>query len=381
MCSIARLASTLFLVCALLPPSVAGQGYTIDLTGTPDRRVPTPFSRVVGLQPLGDSHVAIADNLEPVVVVVDYTSGERAAVGRRGQGPGEWQVPSRLLAGPAKSVWLVDPGKRVLHQIAQDAHLVRSIPWPTLPGEAAAAQPQGTDAGGAIFVQGRGFGASGVSDSIPIARWDPITGATRRMLQLPNPLQVQASVGGGGQFTFRRGNGTPFATRALWTGLPAGGVAVAWPDPYLVERVEGPGRRSAGEQLSYTPTRVTSAERNEWREGQAQRARQGSSFGGGSTSGPPAPPVVADGAFPETLPPFLDTARIVADPDGNVWIPRAGPAGARTVDYDIVHPGGGRMGRARLTRGSAVWAVDATHVHVVTTDSETGLQYVERFRR
>lgn len=380
MLSVRRSRSLVPAILVVLASPLAGQGRVMDYTGMPDGRIEGPFSQVVGVQPMGGGKVLVSDLIDGTVQLINFSSRARVPVGRQGGGPGEWQVPFRITAGPNGSAYLIDGGKQVVHMISSEGEITRSIPWPVLPGEPVRSAPMGGDGKGGIFLRGSGFGGGGQGDSIPLGRWDPASGRVVKIAEIANPRGVREVAVSNGQMDLRRG-GKPFDTRPEWVGLPDGGVAMVHPDPYRVDRIDQGGVVSRGTTVSVDPVRVTQAERNAWREAHADQAVQGVSVSRGLVRGSAPTPEVDDSDFPATLPPFVANAKVVPDPEGNVWVQRASPATAPFRTWDIIRPGGGRVGVARLRADVVLAAIDASHLYAIRTDDETGLQSLERYRR
>lgn len=360
--------------------TLSGQGRVIDLTGAPDGRIDGPFSQVVGVQPVGGDRVLVSDIIDRTVELVDFARRERTPVGRQGGGPGEWQIPFRIMAGPNGSAYLIDAGKQAVHLVTNEGELTRSFPWPVLPGEPVRSAPMGGDGKGGVFLQGSGFGAGGQGDSLPLGWWDPATGRVVEITDIPNPRVVREAAMSNGQMTFRR-DGKPFGTRTEWVGLPDGGLAMVHPDPYRVDHIAQSGRLSRGSTIGGDPVPVTRAERDAWRKAHTDQTVQGRSISRGLVTGSAQTPDVDDSEFPATLPPFVANAKVVPDPEGNVWVQRTSAATAPFRTWDIIRPGGGRVGVARLPADAVIAAIDANSVYVVRTDEDTGLQALERYRR
>src|SRR5688572_22514070 len=71
----------------------------------PERRLPArpaafaeePFSELRSVRELSDGRVIVLDMRDQTIQVIDFTSGDAAAIGRRGQGPGEYARAVSLM--------------------------------------------------------------------------------------------------------------------------------------------------------------------------------------------------------------------------------------------------------------------------------------------
>ncbi len=371
----------LLVAVTLTPCRMHGQVQRVDLVQAPTFRLREPFSRVGDVLPLGEDKLLVTDVLDRSLLLVDLKSQERTTVGSQGGGPGEWRNLSRLFRGPAGTGFLLDAGKRAVHEVSADGKMLRAIPWPVEPGEPIGGSPIGADSRGTMVIQGSGFAETGARDSVQLSRWEPLTGLLTPVAVIPNPSSSQVGISGTGGLVLRRGSGKPFGTRELLVPLPDGGIALILPAPYRVDRLDVRGAVNPGEELEFPRVPVSRADKQAWRDAQDRQSSSVGSINGGGQAVRLPTPSYRDEDFPATLPPFLANARVVADPQGRVWIPRVMPAGSTEQEWDIIVPGAGRVGVAAARAGSTVMAVTTTHIFLVRIDDTTGLQYVEGYQR
>jgi len=79
---------------------------------------------------LRDGRVIVSDLLAKGVSLVDFRTGSATAIGREGQGPGEFAFPTGLVPLPGDTTLLVDPGQRRFLKIAPDGKPVGTVPFP-----------------------------------------------------------------------------------------------------------------------------------------------------------------------------------------------------------------------------------------------------------
>src|SRR5262245_9178435 len=84
-----------------IPPLVAlelaAQSSIITLTSA-HQVILEPFSQLSGIRELTSERAIVVDKLERAVYIVDWDAGTRQTVGRTGSGPGEYLMPSSVLA-------------------------------------------------------------------------------------------------------------------------------------------------------------------------------------------------------------------------------------------------------------------------------------------
>ncbi len=382
-----RVRNLLPLVVAL---PLAAQQRSINLTGRPAAALEEGITSVIGLQEVAPGKVVLSDLQEQRLLFADLGAGTLRDVATRGGGPGEWQTAMTVTPGPGGTAYVADPSLRKFHVIDATGKIVRTVPFPegdgNTPGRISITIPRGTDAQGRIYLTGSPFtpGSQEQPDSIPILRWDPRASRTDTVAMIKNETRVTQSGGSGNMRVMARVGGGPYSPTSIWAPLPDGRVAMAHPNPYRVDILEGRGRVRSGTAVPYTPIRIGKAERDQFREAQANAPRMTMRVGpGGATSmstggSGPTPPAIADDEFPATMPPFSGTQLQVA-PNGEIWVLRTRPASDRTPTYDIWSPNGQLVGRATLKPNSQVVGFGQGSVYVTRQDPEDDLRYLERY--
>src|SRR3954466_7221182 len=85
----------------------AAQPPTIRL-GKPDAVHPAEWTDVVSVRELRDGRLIVLDARERVVKLVDMKTGSAIPIGRRGNGPGEYQLPLELIPLPGDTSVIYD---------------------------------------------------------------------------------------------------------------------------------------------------------------------------------------------------------------------------------------------------------------------------------
>jgi hypothetical protein len=369
---------------------LAAQQRSVNLTGRPVAALDEGITSVIGLQEVAPGKVVLSDIQEQRLLFADLTANTLRDVASKGGGPGEWQIAMSVTSGPGGTAYVADPSLRKIHVIDATGKIVRTVPFPegdgNAPGRISISIPRGSDAQGRLYLTGSPFtmGAQEQPDSVPILRWDPRTQRTDTMAMLKNETVVQQSGGSGNMRVMARSGGGPFSPSTIWAPLPDGRIAMAHPNPYRLDIIEGRGRVRSGTTVPYAPIRIGKAERDLFRENQASQPRMSIRVGGGggmsmsSGGSGPTPPAIADDEFPATMPPFTGSALQVA-PNGEIWVLRTRPASDRTPSYDIWSPAGQLVGKATLKPNSQVVGFGQGAVYVTRQDPEDDLRYLEKY--
>ena len=98
----------LAVTCLVVTTGFLAQGVPTLPLGAPNARLNAEFTRVSAVRELDDGRVLIVDEADKRVAVGDWKTGTVRQIGRVGSGPGEYQLPQRLLALSADSTLLTD---------------------------------------------------------------------------------------------------------------------------------------------------------------------------------------------------------------------------------------------------------------------------------
>ena len=385
----------------------------------PDATYAEPFSSVsVGtVRELRDGRVIVADVRDRVLQAIDFRSGSSVTIGREGSGPAEFGMPMRVFAAPGDTTFLFDPLNQRYLVVGPDAKPVTTFrmeadarPTPTdtrarqVPGPGGAGQQmmigvgalfaRASDAMGRLYAETPGFsmGPNGPqsSDSAAVVRFDR---AARRLdtlafVKLP-PQNTQVS-GGANNMLMLVGGANPLTPRDEWTVFPDGRVAVVRAADYHVDFFAPNGSRQTSAPVRFTPIRITEADKRE-EEALRLRARANQMMmtvnagAGGvqrsATMGPGAnapPPPLTD--WPESKPPFRSgMASVLARPNGELWVRRTEPAGAKGTLYDVLNAQGAVTHQVRIPDGWTLIGFGNGTIYTTKLD-EDDLVYLQRHR-
>ena len=252
-----------------------------------------------------------------------------------------------------------------------------------------------SDALGRLYAEEPGFamGPNGprASDSAAVVRFDR---AARRLDTLAfvklQPQNTQVS-GGANNMRMVVGGANPLLPRDEWSVFPDGRVAVVRAADYHVEFYESNGSRVAAVPVRFTPIRITDADKRE-EEALRLRARanqmmmtvnagaggvQRSATLGPGANAPPPPPLTD---WPDTKPPFRSgMASVLARPNGELWVRRTEPAGAKGTLYDVLNASGAVTHQVRIQDGWTLVGFGNGTVYTTRLD-EDDLVYLQRHR-
>jgi hypothetical protein len=398
----------------------------------PDATFEEPFSNVSGLRELSNGRVIVADARDKVLQLIDLASQEATKIGREGSGPGEFGMPMRLFPAPRDTSYLFDPlnqrylaiapeGKAVGQfmleaapppPVAADAPASRQVGTPQGARQGAAPQggrgsqfggaglrigfPEGADAQGRIYMATPGFStdANGVPvspDSAPITRWTRATKKTDTLTWVRLAKSSVQTSGSQGNMRVMVGGANPLAIRDAWAVFPDGRVAVLRGAEYRIDFVMPNGSIVRGQPIKYSPIKFTEADRKE-EEAQRNRARQGSMMitmntGASGTQrsaqmgpGANAPPLEPLTDWPEVKPPFRPgNGALWARPNGELWVRRMEPAGAKGTLYDVINAQGAVAHQVRVQHGINVVGMGNGTIYTTKAD-EDDLLYLQRHR-
>lgn len=334
--------------------------------GVPAARLEEPFSEIAAIRELRDGRVIVLDGKEQRIVVADLASGRVIPVGAKGRGPGEFLRAVRFLPLPGDTTWVVDgQGGRVL-VLGPDGTptgVVTTFPSPAADSGVTVNALRTSDGLGHVYFVRSNRQSTPENftppDSTRIMQYDRAKAAigTRATVALQDSkITIQRA---GQKITAVEIIRTPFSVGDEWDVGSGGQLVIARRAPYRVD-VFTPGKPAVrGPVIPVNTRKVTEADKDEYL----------ASVPNGSTIRRESLP------WPELMPPFLTRAVVVTDRE--VWVRRAGAAGAAVTQHDVFDLQGRRIAGMPLPTSVRVLLVTARGVYVARTD-EDGLQFVER---
>jgi hypothetical protein len=270
--------------------------------------------QVLGALKLSDGNIVIADGHDREFVVVDTAGKVIRHVGRKGDGPGEFELVGRPLRAPNDQIVTLDLRLRRLTWLA-DTGIIRTA---QLDPPTAVPQPRavGVLSDGSVLVTNGAFALSASGeprverDTLPVVRYGPDG-------QLGNRVGVFPGV----EFEVRANASNPDGplTRSPREFGEASGLAVVGDQLVVADNgtgnitaFAGDGRRLRTWRLGNEPRQVTAAHID------ALRAQRLESVTDASRRSRIASDL-AERAHPRQVAPAFDP-RLFVDADGNLWI-------------------------------------------------------------
>jgi hypothetical protein len=369
-------------VALLFLASVVSHGQTTTRLTKPDFEYAPEFSGIAGVRELSDGRVIVVDRKEKKVLMLDANGGE-SPIGREGSGPGEYLRLGSLVALPADTTLIEDNGNSRYLVVAPSGKPAGVLPLVTLrpqEGVTYGLSPRGVDAQGRLY-----FAMPNAlsSERVQLLRLDRRRDRFDTVASIRNERfgtqrgQPQLRAGGA---SFGMVVSGPWPVKDEWVATSDGWIAVAHNEPYAVEWTSPAGVTTRGQPIAYAPVKVTEVERQRWREQQSANAGTLTTRDASGKEEVRKIPVPEPEKWPEQMPAFSGTGSVIAAPTGTVWIRRLGPAGARTLTYDVVDRKGAVIERVEIPADHSVVAFGRGMVYVVRTD-EDGLQHLQRYRR
>lgn len=348
---------------------------------------------MAGVRELRDGRVVVLDARDQALKLVDMKGGTPAVIGRKGSGPGEYQLPLRLLALPGDSAVIFDMANS-------------SKPMVITPeGKAGGILPVGSgrvvDLVSQVDAQGRIYRIGdfpGKDDLFPIERLDRSTGkrepvayvSRRKECSMPGATATVAAPSSPGAQAERvagmraPGGPVPFLAIEQWVVAADGRVAILCPDPYRVSFATPDGRRTIGSPIVFERLPVTEAEKKRWRDEQRQpvatiRVTAAGVQSAGFNKRPAGP---EPDTWPEFLPPYVlrtsDKPVAMFAPDGMLWVHRL--EGAGTAPFcDVIGRDGRLAYRVTLPKRTRLVGFGANSVYLVRLDDDD-IEYLQRYR-
>jgi hypothetical protein len=324
------------------------------------------FTHVGAVAELGGGRVVIVDGATAEVWLLSADLRQSTMLGRRGSGPGEFLVPSRLVPLPDGRVGVVDlPNNRVT-AIGADGVLLADVLVPAGGpcGDHGCPRVSAADTMGFFWALATPSQSTGEGAGAIVFRWGATGGAV-------TSVQVPFSSGRGERM---ESGGVvepallPYPAVSIWAVRSDGRLALVHPSPYAVELRLPSGNLITQLSLSDKEVRLSDWHKERWKAEQTRpMAAMVHSRGGGSAVRPMATPFQEPKDWPATVPPFGSGAAAF-DPLGRLWIART-PSGPETQTVDIIARDFSRHHTLTLPGGSRLLGFGAGSVYMVVSDS------------
>lgn len=357
---------------ALLWSVVEGEHATADSLGI-----------LTGIAMDAKGTVYVSDREENKIWVFDARGRSARGIGRRGQGPGEFQAPTGIAIGPGNKLYVRDQNN--VSRFVVDAQTGRLTKFETRFNGGTMSDWMSTLAS-RFDTQGRmyypSFNQGGLTSRM--GQWRVFSTAGVRVDSIAVPFiegtppkwaSVRESEYGG---RILRGlNHAPFAGLPAWDVTSRGTVIYTNGREYLIKEVDRSGRVIREIRRNVAPIRIPAAERRDSLTALRLRRDSIANVPRSMVSG--VPDDVWKLELPETYPPIRG---VYAAPDGLIWVRRWVPNGyARTV-FDVLEADG-RLKTVVVLPGyllpDITPVLSLNGVAGIGADLETGAMTVLRF--
>jgi hypothetical protein len=384
-----RRARLLALACgfSVLPGSIVAQGSGARWTLTPELRIgsrereESALSRISGLAVGRDGKVYVAQPLDRAVWVFDARGKRLTNVGRRGNGPGEFQDP-REIGWLGDTLWVHDAAQGRMTLFADAIHAALTI---TVGRDL---YPLAPLADGSVLarenpsVAGVGTGRVSILTYYRLSRSGARLGPVARIDVQHGWMLVRNPAPGRDLPNTLRGQ--PFSDMRL-VAVSASGREVVMvdrpsaPGPravFSVTHYDAAGRATWTSRIPYTPQRLTRELIDDSIAPQARMIAAIPDFGATERT---VTGWIRDLLYiPRNLPPV---STVVAGRDGTVWLRRE-PARGGPAHWMVLGAGGRMLATLEAPSGLRIMDADAQHVWgVVKDDLDVPYVVVYRVRR
>lgn len=343
------------------------------------------LGKLTGIAMDANGTVYVSDFAEHKIWVFDARGRSQRAIGRQGQGPGEFQSPTGIAIGPDSRLYVRDQSH--VSRFIRDAASARLSRFETRYNGGAMNDWMSTlasrfDAQGRMYYPNFNL----MDRSRQMGQWWVFDASGQRVDSIAVPVienvppgwaSVRLSANGGRLLPGL--NHVPFAGMPSWDVTPRGTVIYASGQEYLIREVDRSGRLVREFRRTTPPLRIPAAERRDSLAALRRRVDSIAHIPRAQISG--VPDEVWAMRLPETYAPILD---LFAASDGLVWVRRWVPNGHARSVFDVFEADG-RFKTvvelpAHLLPGiTPVLSLDA--VAGIGSDPETGAMTVLRFGR
>lgn len=345
--------------------------------------LPWELNKIVRLRALDDGRLLVVDGKDALVYILDPRTGSQQTVGRQGDGPSEYRLPSHLLAARGDTTILLDILSRRSFRLVGGT--LQPARRDSLLG-AVRAGLCGMDRDGFVVAtqgyvslarqaSGEYGGSTGPkdADSLVVVRYR--LGAAR----LDTIARLRGGYGGTVvkvNLVNGRGQGgwvisAPAAVEEQACMFPDGWIAMLRRAPYRVEWLTPDGTRAASGTLSEETIVMTQREREFARERLM-----------GTSASVRAIPTSEFPPWPDHAPPFVSAAlegSMIPSADGLLLVPRWPRSDQRLWIYDVIGRDARRVGRIILGEQSRIIGTTLGVLYILDTDDD-GLHRIRRVR-
>lgn len=333
------------------------------------------FANVRGVAFDAQENLYVLDAGNHRVLVFDRTGRFVRQIGRRGTGPGELSSPARVTVLADGTVVVTDNGSRGFVLFGRTGQFLRSVPFEQAHGLV----PQGLAPapGGGVLVGGQPLPLGGAAAQHFLVRYDLAPrGRAARVAVLPDEgatgTETERTSAPGATVVIPRRR--VFAPSLRWAALPGGGMAAATGPGYAIRILDARGATTRVLTRAIRPRPVSQEDRERAIE-QRQSGTSNVTVTGGASLSPEVrravQRAVSDVEFAATVPVI---ERMIADPQGRLWIQRDGASAGAPSSVDVVSAAGVYAGTFAGTRAPDAFSAGGRAAFILT--DEDGIERV-----
>lgn len=327
--------------------------------------------QVAGARPLSDGGIAVANGGSGEIRIYDAQGRFARAIGRKGEGPGEFQQPTLVGTLGEDTLVVVDGRLRRISLVHPRMGFLESAPFSDAIG--GGSFPQGMMADGTLILGGGFYFSTESGDALT-------SGFSRRSTMYQSaglngePIAEFGEFPGSEFFMRMRDEGggavsmmarlIPFGKHAMQT-VGSHWFYYASGDSWEIRAFDTGGDLRAVYRLVQDPRPV----RSEDLEALVQEEIEDS---GDPSQAPEIRAQYGEMPTPDFMPAF---ASMYADAEDYLWIERYRGPGEEVPVFDILSPDGALVGQAQLPAGSAVLEIGSDFLLVLQRD-ELDVEYV-----
>ncbi len=312
---------------------------------------------ITAARTLADGRVAVASSGTQQVFVVASDGAAQRALGRQGDGPGEFRAIGGLWYARPDSLIVYDPQGGRVTSLGLDGRVRSTTDVAALQGPGFPVV-RGRLADGSllvVFVRGFGRDAQGgvVRDSISLAIRDPRSGNLRDAGRFPSYASYVRAAAGAMEVV-----GIPFSPTTLFA-TDGAGYWIGTTDRFRIDRVDASGRVRVSARREAEPRRVAPAD--------VRREVEATAGAGDPGALREAEKLFAEIPVPATMP-FFDA--LLADADGNLWVRAYAPRETEPRSWSVFDSAGRWLGEVTVPARLRLLEIGTEHVLAVATDQD-----------
>ena len=387
-----RKVARLALAGLLIAPAVFAQSLAPRDLPRATKEIDDPLTLITMALEFRAGQLLAVDGGENTLVLADFGTGARRAVGRSGSGPGEYRGIAALMKLRGDTIWVYDVAQRIV-VFNPDLNPGTTFPFVSFDAasQTAVTAPIVADAKGTIYASGmridagRGGGRAAIGamkfpDTVAVLRFDLRANSKKDTLGIVKYPTGNSKMEVLSQTQFKYTFGVPGLTPSdAWAVFPDGRVAFVYGDGYRVQFVAPNGTKGPMTPVPYDRIPMSEADRKaEVDNVNKQMAAQEPAI---RRQMPPtiqmAFEVVPPASWPTHYPP-ISPLQAIAAPNGDLWVKRATPAQVDREMWDVIDRNGRLVGRWRLPAKTTVVAVGVNNALYTVRTDEDDLRYLQQ---